>query len=568
VAGVTTFDDPPVSARSTALTRTRVRWFVSCGLAFGLLGGAVAYAGTPLLPTTYTAQSQIVVRDPGDIDLFASRSGSNITPISLGAAEILRSPEVSIAASDLLDGQPSSAEIGSRLTVTTEPSSPVVTVDATAPTAEGAKDLADAVTQAYVRVERASYGSGAGRASRVLGQLLEDQQARLDEVQKELAAKVSAVRAAAPSFANPLDSVNYVQATLETDVDYQRLRNEATELSASINGTQDTIRQSDVNSLLLQSGVDRIIKAELPTTPTSPVLEKNVAAGVLAGILLGCAFAWRATERRRAVDPAAAGAMLGAPLLGSFGPDRRLRRFPRLADFAADSATGNELKVLTASLLLSARRRNSGAVVITSAHRGEGKSALACNIAAAGEYTGHSVVLVDAATGDDSVTDVVGLHESPGLSELLDGGPPSDSIELLTYGDGRTLPVMPIGREGWRNEAGRRLSGDRRTAWLAAFDGRDGRTAIVDAPAVNDHPLALLLAQGGTLVVVVSPRTTLTDLEVIRNRAEVADVAIAGFIMNEFSPGRRVPLRRLNRHGAYHGELTQFASERRQPVSS
>ncbi|TFV90362.1 hypothetical protein [Blastococcus sp. CT_GayMR16] len=564
---MTTFEDPPASARSTALTRTRLRWFIACGLLFGLLGGGLAYGLTPLLPTTYTAQSQIVVRDPGDIDLFGGRGSSNITPISLAAAQILRSPEVSIEASDVLRGELTSGEVGDRLTITTEPNSPVVTVDATAPTAEEAKDLANAVTTAYLRVEEDSYASGADRAAQVLGELLDSQRARLDEVQAALAAKVNAVRAVVPLFINPVDSANYLQATLETDVEYLRLSNEATALAESVNGTEDTIRQSDVNYRLLQSGVDRIIRAELPTTTTSPSLEKNVAGGVLAGVLLGVAFAWWATERRRAIDPAAAAGALGAPLLGSFGPDRRLRRFPRLADFAADSATGNELKVLTSSLLLSARRRESGAVVITSAHRGEGKSALACNIAAAGEYTGHAVALVDAATGASTVTEVVGLSSSPGLSEVLDGGPLANSIQVLSYGEGRTLSVMPVGRDGWRQEPGRRLNADRRAAWLSAFDGHGALTAIVDAPPVNDHPLALQLAQGGILVVVISPLTNLTDLEMIRNRAEVADVRIVGFIVNEFRPGRRLPLRRLTRHGAYHGELTQLPESEKQTLA-
>jgi Mrp family chromosome partitioning ATPase len=65
--------------------------------------------------------------------------------------------------------------------------------------------------------------------------------------------------------------------------------------------------------------------------------------------------------------------------------------------------------------------------------------------------------------------------------------------------------------------------------------------AVVDAPAVNDHPLPLQLAGAGVLIVVVSPRTTLFDLEVLRNRAEAADVTVLGFILNEFRAGRRRP---------------------------
>jgi Mrp family chromosome partitioning ATPase len=49
----------------------------------------------------------------------------------------------------------------------------------------------------------------------------------------------------------------------------------------------------------------------------------------------------------------------------------------------------------------------------------------------------------------------------------------------------------------------------------------------------------LQLATGGGLVVIASPRTTLTDLDVIRNRADVADVPILGIILNRSSAGGR-----------------------------
>jgi Mrp family chromosome partitioning ATPase len=245
------------------------------------------------------------------------------------------------------------------------------------------------------------------------------------------------------------------------------------------------------------------------------------------------------TERRRALDPAAAAAALGAPLLGRFGPERQLRRFPRFADFSSDASPGNELKVLTSSLLISAHRRHIGTLVVSSAHSREGTSVLAANIAAAGDYTGHSVALVDAGTNVASVSAVFGLDESPGLSEVLDGGPLTNSLHRVGYDDARDLLVVPGGVGGWRNEPGRRLSENRRRAWARTFNGDSELTAIVDAPPVNDHPLALQLAGHGALVIVVSPRTSLTDLDVMRNRAEVSDVPVLGFVLNEFRTGKR-----------------------------
>jgi Mrp family chromosome partitioning ATPase/capsular polysaccharide biosynthesis protein len=495
-----------------------------------------------LLPTTYTAQAQVVVRSPSEVTVFGNAVNVNVSTVSMSAAQLLRSQEVSIAASDLLDGRLSPAQVQDQVSVSTGTNSPVVTVEATAPTARLAHDLANAVPQAYLDVESAGYAERAAQTEKVLGQLRQTQTERLAAVQAELAAKAALVQATAPAIVNPADRANYVQATLETDVDYQRLQNEAATLTANVSETENALQQSDVDFSILEDGVDRIIGAQLPRVATSPVLKENVVVGVLVGLLAGAALAWRATERRRAIDAASAAAALGAPLLGRFGPERQLRRFPRFADFSTDATPGNELKVLTSSLLLSARRRNIGSVVITSARTREGKSTLAANIAAAAEYTGHGVALVDASTSRPTVSEHFGLEGTPGLSEVLDGGPLANSVHLLPYTEGRNLPVVPVGIDGGRDEPGRRLSEERRAVWASTFSGTSALMAVVDAPAVNDHPLPLQLAGAGVLVVVVSPRTTLFDLEVMRNRAEAADVTVLGFILNEFRAGRRRPV--------------------------
>ena len=540
MTSVTTIEDPATSSRSATLNRTRVRWYASCGLVGALLGGALAYGVTPLLPTTYTAQSQVVVRSPSEVTVFGNAVSLNVSTVSLSAAQVLRSREVSLAASELLDGQLTPAQVEAQVKITTGTNSPVVTVDAQAGTAELAQDLANAVPEAYLEVESGGYADRADRTERVLGQLRETQTEQLAEVQSALAAKAAGVQAVAPVLPNPADRANWIQATLETDVEYQRLQNEAVTLTQSISETDNAIQQSEVDFAILESGVDRIIGAPLPRVPTSPVLSENVAVGTLMGLLLGAAIAWRATERRKAVDPMSAATALGAPLLGRFGPSRQLRRFPRFVDFS-DETPGNELKVLTSSVLLSARRRNIGTIVVTSAHSREGKSTLAANIAAAGDFTGHGVALVDTGLSAPTTTDVLGLDGTPGFSEILDGAPLANSVHLVAYAEGRNLPVVPGGVDGWCNEPGRRLSEERRSAWIATFNGASNLTAVVDAPAVNDHPLPLQLAGAGVLVVVVSPRTTLGDLEVLRNRAEVADVTVLGFVLNEFRAGKRRP---------------------------
>ncbi|NYJ05864.1 hypothetical protein [Petropleomorpha daqingensis] len=534
----TSLDDLSAAPRSAGLTRSALRWYVACGLVGALVGGGIAYAVTPLLPTTYTTSSQIVVRSPGDVALFGSAGGGNANLNSQTAAQILRSPEVNSATSELLGGRLTPGEVAAQVAIDPVSNSTVINIEAQASSPALAQQLANAIPQAYATVEAQAYRQRADEATKVLTTLRDTQQDRLDDVQKQLADKVAFVTSLSGDISNPTERANWIQSTLETDVDYQRLQNEAVAITQSINDTNDTIQQSTANFAILESGVDRVISAERPESAAKSPNLQNLAAGVVAGLLIGLAVAYAAIERRRVIDPAAAAMTLGAPLLGTISKDRRLRKLPGLADLSEDTRLGNELKVLSSSLVLSARRRGLGSIVVTSAHRREGKSVLTRNLAAAAEYIGQPVALVDTGFGHPTTTEVFDLQDSPGLAEVLEGGPLSQVLHYISFGEGR-VPVVPVGLNGFATEPGRRLNEHRRDNWARLFNGFDSLTALVDAPAVNDHPLALQLAAAGGLVVLASPRTTLADLEVIRNRADVSDVPVLGFIVNEYRNGRR-----------------------------
>jgi Mrp family chromosome partitioning ATPase/capsular polysaccharide biosynthesis protein len=535
----TSLDDLSAAPRSPGLTRSALRWYAACGLLGALVGGGIAYAVTPLLPTTYSTFSQLVLSSPGDVALFGGATSGNATLNSSTAAQILRSPEVTRATSDLLDGRLTPVQVAAQVTIDPVSNSTVINIGAQAASPGLAEDLANAVPRAYVSVEAQAYGQRAQEATQVLTTLRDTQQQRLDDVQKQLADKVSFVTGLSGGIADPTQRANWIQATLETDVEYQRLQNEAVAVTASINNTNDTIQQSTANYSLLESGGDRVIAAERPNSGAKSPDVQNLAAGVVGGLLLGLAIAYGAIQRRRVIDPTQAAMTLGAPLLGTISKDRRLRKLPGLADLAEDSRLGNELKVLSSSLVLSARRRGLGSIVVTSAHRREGKSVLTRNLAAAAEYIGQPVALVDTGFGHPTTTEVFDLQDSPGLAEVLEGGPLSQVLHYIAFGDGGRVPVVPVGLNGFATEPGRRLNEHRRENWGRLFNGFDSLTALVDAPAVNDHPLALQLAAAGGLVVIASPRTTLGDLEVIRNRADVSDVPVLGFIVNEYRNGRR-----------------------------
>lgn len=560
----TSYDDISTMPRSAVLSRSAVRWFALCALGLGLLGAVAGYYAQRYLPNSYATSTQMVFGAPTSLTVLGTSGGgaADAATASASAAEILRSQEVASDASRLLHGRLSAAQVLNQTSITSTQNSPVVVVDATAKSPALAQDLANAVPQAYLDVESRSYTQRAKQTATLLNQLLTDEQKRLADVQTQMAAKVQAVSDVAHSILQqPNDQASYIMASLDTDVSYQQLRNQAGALTTEINQTQNAIQQTTVDSSTLQSGVDRVIPADLPSSAARTTLKRDVAIGAVLGVLLGALIAWRATERRRTVDPAVAAATLGAPLLGAVGRDRRLRRPPGFVDVGSDDELSNELKVLAASLVLSARRRGLGAVVVTSAHRREGKSVLTRNLAVAAEYTGQPVVLVDAGFGRPTTTELLDLEDRGGLAEVVEGDRPARLINHLGFPDGGLVPVLPIGLNGFATEPGRKLNESRRTKWAEAVAAMQPMIPLVDAPAISAHPLALQLASGGGIVVIASPRTTLADLEVIRNRADVADVPVLGFVVNK-SWGRGRSKRRSNARGRIPNVVVETAEDR------
>lgn len=551
-----TLDDLPSAPPSPRAHRAAARWYAGLGILCLLIGGGLGYLASRLLPSGYSAQSQVVVRNPGELTLFGTPVNANPTVDSLSAAQVLKSPEVARLASRMLDGELSADDIGNHIEVSTASNSPVITVTATADTAAQAQRLANVVPQAYLQVDADSYAAQSEQATKLLTQLRDAQQKRLDDVQQQLSQRVNQVIAASAGILDPTDRANWVQATLGSDVAFLQLRSDAQAITTSINSSNDAIQQAQANYAVLETGVDRVIDAQDPAQLSGPSMFEYVALGGVVGLVIGLALGWAVTERRKVLDPAGAAAVLGAPLLGAIPHSRRMRKLPGFAEFSGDSAAGNELKVLASSLVLNARRRGLGAVVVTSAHRREGKSVLARNLAAAGDYIGQPVTLVDTGFGRPTLTEVFDLWDSPGLAEVLEGGPVQQVIHHLPYGDSGRISVIPVGLNGFATEPGRRLNELRRQHWRRVFGGGHLPTALVDAPALNDHPLAFELAGAGGLVVVASPRTSLSDLEVIRNRADLADVPVLGFVLNEHKA------RRSGRGGSpRHPELGQVSND-------
>jgi succinoglycan biosynthesis transport protein ExoP len=155
-----------------------------------------------------------------------------------------------------------------------------------------------------------------------------------------------------------------------------------------------------------------------------PQTVRNGVFGLLLGTLfgIGLAFLWQALDTRlRSATEIRDG--LGLPLLGRVPANPRLFGGGSLPLMLRDpqSQEAEAFRFLRANPAFTGREREARTVMITSAHPGEGKSAVAANLAVAVAGAGRRVTLVDLDMRRPSLARSFGLVDGAGLTEVALG---------------------------------------------------------------------------------------------------------------------------------------------------
>ena len=137
--------------------------------------------------------------------------------------------------------------------------------------------------------------------------------------------------------------------------------------------------------------------AQLPTSPVSPQVERNVLLGAVLGALLGLGYAVvRSLLDRRIRSAEDIERDTGVPVVGSV-PD-----IGKAPGIFVGTGTGNAalaaegVRRLRTNLSYMDVDNPPRAIVVTSPKQGDGKSTVAANLAAAIAGSGQAVTLVDA----------------------------------------------------------------------------------------------------------------------------------------------------------------------------
>jgi len=288
--------------------------------------------------------------------------------------------------------------------------------------------------------------------------------------------------------------------------------------------------------------------AQLPTSPISPQVERNVLLGAVLGALLRLGYAVvRSLLDRRLRSADAIEKETGTPVVGSI-PD--LGRTAGL--FVDSSGTGpaalaaESIRRLRTNLSYMDVDNPPRAIVITSPKQGDGKSTVAVNLAAAIALSGQPVTLIDADLHRPRVGELLEIDATVGLTDVLTGRleladalqqhPTVEGLSILTSGTRPPNPSEILGSQAMKTLLDK-----------LCVDGM----VIIDAPPLLPVTDAAIVAHSadGALITVSAGRTLDTELATAIAHLTTVNARPLGVILNRVSK-RTVG---AGNYGTYYG---------------
>jgi succinoglycan biosynthesis transport protein ExoP len=273
--------------------------------------------------------------------------------------------------------------------------------------------------------------------------------------------------------------------------------------------------------------------AVAPTSPSSPNVVRNLALGLVVGILLGVGLALL----RQALDTKLRSdqdirSLTDRPLLGSIAFDQAVSRHPVVVADEPMSPPAEAIRRLRTNLQFIGAAHESKSVVVTSSVPGEGKSTTAINLAVALADAGSRVVLVDADLRRPSVAKYTGLEGRAGLTTVLIGR--ADVEDVLQPWREASLDVLPSGQVPPNPSE---LLGSPAMADLLAKLAASYDIVLLDSPPLLPVTDATILTKmaGGALVVVGADRIHKAQLVDSIETLRTADAQLYGLVMNKIA---------------------------------
>jgi len=181
-------------------------------------------------------------------------------------------------------------------------------------------------------------------------------------------------------------------------------------------------------------------RATVPSKPVVPQKKRNLAIGLVMGLLLGVGIAvLREILDNTVKDSDSLEQLAGAATVGIVPFDKERRNNPAIAFDNDNSPPAEAFRKLRTNLQFLSVDDPPRLIVVTSSVPNEGKSTTAINIAAALAEAGHQVLLVDGDMRKPSLHLYLAAVGSVGFSSVLSGQAPLDEVLQKTTIPGLTL---------------------------------------------------------------------------------------------------------------------------------
>jgi succinoglycan biosynthesis transport protein ExoP len=401
-------------------------------------------------------------------------------------------------------------------------------------TATGVDDLAVATT--FSQTSLASYATLA-TTPKVLQPVADDLDIRGGAA--ELADQVAVTA---------LDGTVVLQVSV-TDTDPARAARIANAVAERVITVVEELSPSTVDAggeALEQSAVQATVvaPAAAPTSPSSPNLPVNLAAGAVLGLGLGVLLA----VGREALDTRVGGAaevasLTSRPVIGTLGNDGGRERGVVMQEepHNPQAEAYRQLRTNLQFLAVGGRDDRDPAegrvLMVTSSVPAEGKSTVAVNLALALAETSGRVLLVDADLRRPTVAGQLGLEGAAGLTTVLVGQAAVEDVtqewgtaglQVLAAGPRPPNPTEMLG-----SPAMRRLLDRLRT---------DYDHVVLDCPPLLPVADALVLSRtaDGTIVVANATKVRRHQLAESLGALEAVDAPLLGVVLNQVVRDRRV----------------------------
>lgn len=180
-------------------------------------------------------------------------------------------------------------------------------------------------------------------------------------------------------------------------------------------------KETGISSELRTTNVRVVDPAEVPRTPISPNVTRQVLIALAMGLFFsgGVAFFVEYLDHR-IKSPQELKACLPIPFLGMV-PTIDIKGTDPLVSRDVPANFAEAIKTIRTNVLFSSAESGMRSLVVTSSGPGEGKSLVSTNLAIALAQVGQRVLLIDADMRRPRVHEIFATDQEPGLSNVLTG---------------------------------------------------------------------------------------------------------------------------------------------------